>query len=134
MQILISYCKFIMSKALKWGISHVYTLDFHQDIPKNAWKYFSWIYQVLSIIFPIFKNLFLKSLKHFYEYLNEKLNYNNLACLILKLLAWWICNMKKGFAKKSIIKAQWQKLVTILLSGTDVRIRKIIRHSLVWPC
>ena len=36
---LISYCKFIMPKALKWGILHICTFNFHQDIPKNAWKY-----------------------------------------------------------------------------------------------
>ena len=32
-QILISYCKFIMPKALKWGILHICTLVIYQDIP-----------------------------------------------------------------------------------------------------
>ena len=34
-QILISYCKFIMPKALKWGILHICTLVIYQDIPEN---------------------------------------------------------------------------------------------------
>ena len=37
-QILISYCKFIMPKVLKWGILHICTLVTYQDIPKNKYS------------------------------------------------------------------------------------------------
>ena len=30
-------------------------------------------------------------LKHFYEYLTEKLKYKDVTCFILKFLPWWIC-------------------------------------------
>ena len=37
------------------------------------------------------------------EYLNEELRYRDIIYVILKLLAWQICNMKKEFLKKSNI-------------------------------
>ena len=37
-EILTSYCKFIMSKALKWCMLRLYTLIFQEDIHKNALK------------------------------------------------------------------------------------------------
>ena len=37
-QILTSYCKFIMTKALKWGMLHLFTLIFHYNKYKNALK------------------------------------------------------------------------------------------------
>ena len=37
-QILISYCKFIMPKALKWDMLSLSISIFHWDIPKNEWK------------------------------------------------------------------------------------------------
>ena len=40
-QILISYCKFILPKALKWGILHVCTMIIYQDIPKNKYRLLS---------------------------------------------------------------------------------------------
>ena len=43
-----------------------------------------------------------------YEYFWIILLYGHLVCFILKLLAWEICNMKWGFAKKVIIKSQRQ--------------------------
>ena len=44
--------------------------------------------------------------KHFYEYSNESLRYRYLICLILKLLAWQIWDIKSEFLKKSIIEPQ----------------------------
>ena len=41
-QILISYCKFIMPKALKWGILHICTLFIYQDIPNHKYNLFKW--------------------------------------------------------------------------------------------
>ena len=38
-------------------------------------------------------------LKHFYEYHIEKLKYWYKICIILKLLTWWIWNMKWEFGK-----------------------------------
>ena len=40
-QILISHCKFIMPKALKWGILHICTLFIYKDIPTNKYKLLS---------------------------------------------------------------------------------------------
>ena len=37
-QILISYCKFIMPKPLKWDMLSLSISIFHWDIPKNEWK------------------------------------------------------------------------------------------------
>ena len=37
-QIVISYCKFLMSKALKWNILGVCTIIVSKDIYKNLWK------------------------------------------------------------------------------------------------
>ena len=36
--ILITYCKFIMPKALKWGILHIFTLVIYEVILKNKYK------------------------------------------------------------------------------------------------
>ena len=40
-QILISYCKFIMPNALKWGMLHICTLVIYQDIPNHKYKLLS---------------------------------------------------------------------------------------------
>ena len=40
-QILISYCKFIMQNALKWGSIHICIIVFHQDILKKFEKLLS---------------------------------------------------------------------------------------------
>ena len=37
-QVSISYCKFLMLKALKWGILPICTLVIHQNILKNKYK------------------------------------------------------------------------------------------------
>ena len=37
-QVSISYCKFLMPKALKWVILHICTLVIHPDILKNKYK------------------------------------------------------------------------------------------------
>ena len=42
-QILISYCKFLMPRPLKWGILGACIIILSQDIHKNAGRYLSWI-------------------------------------------------------------------------------------------
>ena len=39
-QILISYCKFLMSRPFKWDILGICTIIVSKDIHKNLWKYF----------------------------------------------------------------------------------------------
>ena len=56
-----------------------------------------------------------------YEYFWIILLYGHLVYFILKVLAWEICNMKWGFAKKVIIKSQRQFMYGSNFYGSDVR-------------
>ena len=58
--------------------------------------------------------------KCLYEYFNEKLGYRDLPYLILKLLAWQICNMKKESLKKYIGESQYTTALGIISYGTDI--------------
>ena len=55
-----------------------------------------------------------------YEYFWIILLYGHLVYFILKVLAWEICNMKWGFAKKVIIKSQRQFMYGSNFYGSDV--------------
>ena len=52
-----------------------------------------------------------------HEYLGIELWYRHLVYLILKALAWEICNMKWEFVKKLIKKSQWQCQVTFIFAN-----------------
>ena len=55
-----------------------------------------------------------------YEYFWIILFYGHLVYFILKVLAWEICNMKWGFAKKIIIKSKRQFMYGSNFYGSDV--------------
>ena len=70
-------------------------------------------------ILSISRNPWKAIFQHFYEYLGIELWYKHLVYLILKDLAWEICNMKCEFVKKFIIKSQWQCQVTFIFANFE---------------
>ena len=56
--------------------------------------------------------------------------YGHLVYFILKVLAWEICNMKWGFAKKVIIKSQRQLMYGSNFYELDVKFVGLLVHIL----
>ena len=82
----------------------------------QSWKLTEMINNVWSIKIRTTHNLSL----WLYEYFWIILLYGHLVYFILKVLAWEICNMKWGFAKKVIIKSQRQFMYGSNFYGSDV--------------
>ena len=105
-----------MPRPFKWGILGASTLILSKHIHKNAGK---WLF-VESPVLPILsisRNPWKAIFQHFYEYLGIELGYRHLVYLILKTLAWEICNMTSEFVKKFKIKSQWQCQVIFIFAN-----------------
>ena len=98
--------------------------------PSKSWHNNSFLGSVIVVIWRLHNVWFIKIwTTHnlalwLYEYLWIILLYGHLVCFILKLLAWEICNMKWGFAKKVKIKSQRQFIYGSNFYESDVTYMK----------
>ena len=94
----------LLHTGRKWFVDHLGRFQPRPatkniEIKCNIWSIKVWTTHNLSL--------------WFYEYFWMILLYGHLVFFILKVLAWEICNMKRGFTKKVIIKSQWQFIVYV---------------------